>query len=169
MSKVYIGADFHIGHKNIHKFRHPDYGFPRIFEDEAAHRSYLFSYLNTTLTKRDTLIILGDCCFSEEALEDFHTVRCRKVLVKGNHDVVKSTLYNKVFDQIHGLWKHKGDWLSHAPIHPQELRGKLNLHGHVHSKTIPDDGYFNCCVENLVDIFNTPIVEYSHLKEYISS
>ena len=43
--------------------------------------------------------------------------------------------------------------MSHAPIHPNELRGRFNLHGHVHqnSITLPDgsldDRYINCCVE----------------------
>jgi len=169
MSKVYIGSDFHIGHKNIHKFRSPNNGFPFTFEDEAHHRKWLFDYISTHLTKRDTLIIAGDCCFTEEALEDFHKIPCRKVLVKGNHDAIKSKLYDKVFDQIHGLWRHKGFWLSHAPIHPQELRGKVNIHGHVHNQTVPDNRYMNVCVEHLMDVFGTPIVTWSDLVNLINS
>jgi calcineurin-like phosphoesterase family protein len=29
------------------------------------------------------------------------------------------------------------------------LRGKKNVHGHVHYKTIPDDRYLNVCCENI--------------------
>lgn len=167
MSRVYATSDLHIGHKNIHKFRSPKHGFPFSFEDEAEHRKWIFDYIKYKLTKRDTLIITGDCCFTEEALEDFHNLRCRKVLVKGNHCVVKSALYPKVFDQIHGLWSHKGFWLSHAPIHPLELRGKINIHGHVHGQTIPDPNYFNLCVENLVDLFDTPVASWDDIVDYI--
>ena len=42
MGVVRIGSDFHIGHKNIHKFRCKANGFPIDFKDEAEHREWLF-------------------------------------------------------------------------------------------------------------------------------
>ena len=53
-----------------------------------------------------------------------------------------------------GLYKYKEFWLSHAPIHPCELRGKRNIHGHVHQNHVMDEHhkrdnrYINVCVEN---------------------
>lgn len=168
MSKVVVGSDLHIGHENIYKFRSPENKFPYEFSDETEHREWLFEEIGSKVKKRDTLIITGDCCFTEESLQDFHDkIHCRKVLVKGNHDVIKSPLYNQVFDQIHGLWRYKGYWLSHAPIHPEELRGKINIHGHTHYHTLDDDRYMNICVEHLLEVFHSPIVEWSELMSWI--
>ena len=54
-----------------------------------------------------------------------------------------------MFDDVQGFVKYKDYWLSHCPIHPNELRGKYNLHGHVHNKTVEDVRYFNCSLENI--------------------
>lgn len=165
MSKVIFGSDLHIGHKNIMKFRSPEFGFPMIFKDEAEHREWIFDWINDNVQKRDTLYLLGDICFTEEALLAFKTLPGRKVLVKGNHDIIKHPEESKVYDQVLGLGRYKRNWISHAPVHPVELRGRFNLHGHVHSKTLPDNRYFNCCVENLMEMWGTPLVEYSKINE----
>jgi calcineurin-like phosphoesterase family protein len=52
-------------------------------------------------------------------------------------------------DSVQSLVKYKGFWLTHAPIHPDELRGKMNVHGHVHTKTLADNRYFNVSCENV--------------------
>ena len=51
--------------------------------------------------------------------------------------------------EVYGFVKYKEFWLSHCPIHPNELRGKVNIHGHVHNKTIIDCNYFNTSCENV--------------------
>lgn len=72
------------------------------------------------------------------------------MLILGNHCRDKITMQEivKHFDEVYSLYKYKEFWLSHAPIHPAELRGKYNLHGHVHFATLEDTRYFNCCLEN---------------------
>tara|TARA_R110000765_G_scaffold367491_2_gene457637 strand:- start:742 stop:972 length:231 start_codon:yes stop_codon:yes gene_type:complete len=50
-------------------------------------------------------------------------------------------LAEDLIDNIHGLVKYKGIWLSHAPIHESELRGKFNVYGHSHTASIDDDRY----------------------------
>lgn len=52
------------------------------------------------------------------------------------------------FNKVCGFEKYKKSWLSHAPIHPAELWGKINIHGHVHDATIPDYNYYNVPLEN---------------------
>lgn len=159
-------SDLHIGHKNIHKFRSPENGFPLTFSDEIEHRGWLEDFWRTNITKKDSIYLLGDICFYEEGLIWLHSLPGRKVLVKGNHCVVKNDLEKKVYDQVLGLGRYKGRWLSHAPIHPEELRGRCNYHGHVHHKTLEDSRYFNCCVENLVSIFDKPIVPFQEIEGY---
>lgn len=68
----------------------------------------------------------------------------------GNHctDQVSMKEVVKHFDEVYSLKKYKEFWLSHAPIHPQELRGKYNLHGHMHFETVDDPHYLNLCLEH---------------------
>ena len=54
----------------------------------------------------------------------------------------------EVFDEVHSLVKYKGTWLSHAPIHQDELRGCVNIHGHTHYHVIDDERYINVCSEH---------------------
>lgn len=74
-----------------------------------------------------------------------------KVWVTGNCLEKECSImdYVKAFDDVQGFMKYKEFWLSHCPIHPAELRGKTNLHGHVHSATIDDVRYFNTSLENI--------------------
>lgn len=172
MSNIYLCSDLHIGHKNINKFRCEDKGFFRGFASEQEHREWLYSNLSN-LTKRDILICLGDIAFDREALLDFHeNVHCIKWLVIGNHDLTltKQTKddYFKVFDRIEGFMKYKGYWFSHAPIHPNELRGRPNIYGHVHYATLGDkSNYFNVCPENLMRLSKKPYISLNEVKEIL--
>lgn len=152
MSKVFHIGDLHIGHKNILKYR-PE------FSSIEEHDATIVENIKKTLTKRDTLWLHGDCFFTLEASKILHELSYinRIHWIIGNHDsdnsvrqqVIKSVVGSGMVSSIHSLVKYKGFWLSHAPIHPDELRGKLNIHGHVHRKTIDDDRYFNVSCENV--------------------
>lgn len=144
MANVFFCSDLHLGHKNIHKFRTD-------FESEEQHRDVIKENYHKVVTKRDKVFFLGDIAFTLEALEDVGTwVAHSKVLILGNHcrDKIPMQEIVKHFDEVYSLYKYKEFWLSHAPIHPAELRGKYNLHGHVHFATLEDTRYFNCCLEN---------------------
>lgn len=149
MSTVYFWSDLHLGHKNINNFRTQ-------FEDERSHFEYIKAQWKATVNKHDKIFILGDCCFTHDALAEFDTWAGRKVLILGNHDADRKISLSDlvyVYDEIHSLYKHKEFWLSHAPIHPDELRGKLNIHGHTHNHVIDDSRYVNVCVEQ----FDKPV------------
>ena len=92
----------------------------------------------TRVTKRTRVIFLGDVVFDRDLIEPFKKLRGEKVLVAGNHDheKLKTRDLAEMFIEIYGITKYKKFWLSHAPIHPYELRGSMNVHGHVHDKTI---------------------------------
>ncbi len=157
---VYFTSDLHLGHKNIHKFRGG-------FSSEEEHQTYIIKAWKTTITKRDDVYVLGDACFTMEALDLLRDLPGTKHLIRGNHDELYTQAYLKVFKNVYGLKKYKEFWLSHAPIHPQELRGRVNLHGHVHYQTVPDNNYFNCCVENLDAHFKRPFVELDQLRKHL--
>lgn len=171
MSKVLFIADLHLGDKNIVNWR----PMPGKTEVEPSpwsprdHDRFLVENILSSVSKRDTLWLLGDVCFDAESLKSLkkitETVR-QTHIVLGDHDGetkdVQAEDYlalDKV--KVHGLVKYKGMWLSHAPIHPQELWGKPNIHGHVHSATVDDDRYLNACVE----AFDYQPVSLEQIKE----
>jgi len=153
MSRIVLCSDLHLGHRNIHKFRQ----FAKVtFAEESEHRAWLMGELKATLQERDRVIVTGDVAFTRETLEEFKQLPGQKILVRGNHDNFSTREYLDVFSEVYGLWCWKSFWLSHAPVHPSELRGRINLHGHVHMDTISDSRYFNLCPENLMPIFGRP-------------
>jgi calcineurin-like phosphoesterase family protein len=113
--------------------------------------------LYTTLgmvTKRDVLFMVGDIAFDYRGLMKLKELPCRKILVRGNHDTLKTEQYMEVFDEIHGAYRYKGAFITHIPIHPMELFRGYNIHGHCHNggpreKQIGDewDQYYNVIVE----------------------
>jgi len=144
---TYLLSDMHLGHKDIHKkFR------TQFNSDEEHDQTIITNYLNT-ITKRDTVYFLGDIAFSDEAIEKVQKLPGYKILVLGNHDVDRGTNRAKAlqacFDKICGITSKHQIWLTHAPIHPEELRGKFNIHGHVHNKTLQDYRYANVSMENI--------------------
>ncbi len=144
---TWVIGDLHFGHRNIGKFR-PE------FSSEPEHRRHVVRCWNDTVKKGgDRIFVLGDAAFTMEGLETFAELRGRKFLIRGNHDELSTNLYLAFFEEVYGMVAYKNAWLTHAPIHPDELRGRVNVHGHVHSATIQDaDGwndprYFNACPE----------------------
>jgi calcineurin-like phosphoesterase family protein len=143
MATVYLTSDLHLGHKNISKFRG--------LSSEEENYEILKEKWHRVVTKRDTVILLGDVCFTEERLKDFSSWTAeQKILVAGNHDLDKLSMKTLVnyYDKVYSLLKYKGMWLSHAPIHPDELRGRVNVHGHCHYHEVDDQRYLNVCVEH---------------------
>lgn len=150
MSEVFHVGDLHFGHKNIQKFRPTVGGI--LVANELEHRETIIHLWNATVTKRDVVWLHGDVLFDVTLLHHLGRLNGNKNLILGNHDIQLKDW--KYFNKVCGFEKYKGSWLSHCPIHPAELRGKLNIHGHVHYATITtadgeiDKRYFNCSLEN---------------------
>lgn len=159
MSKTYFTSDWHLGHKNIIKYR------PQ-FKDIQDHDNTLINNFNSVVRKRDVVYFLGDILFTEESLELFKKLNyCRKVLILGNHDYLSTKYYLEVFDEVRGFISFKNYWLSHCPIHPQELRNRIgNIHGHLHASILKDTNnkYFDVCPEK----HNFQLVDFETIKQY---
>ena len=147
MCNVYFISDLHLKHKHICRFSPNRLGVT--LDDPDVHDALLLLSIKSRVTKRDVLWILGDVAFTDEGLELLKDLPCKLMLVRGNHDELPTARYLEVFDEVFGLVNKYGFWLSHAPIHPDELRGKKNIHGHVHNAVIPDNRYISVCVEAL--------------------
>ena len=155
---VWFCSDLHFGHKNIEKFR------SHVSSEEDNRNKIKIGWCKL-VTKRDDVYVLGDACFTTETLPDFGELPGRKFLIRGNHDRLDCGAYLKYFHEVYGLLRYKEFWLSHAPIHPDELRGKYNLHGHVHYHSLPDSRYFNCCVENVYKLYNRSLIRLEEIRE----
>ena len=143
MGNVYHIADLHLGHNNILVFSE-DY---RMFDDIDEHDEWIVSQWNSVVNRKDKVFVHGDVCMDIKKLPLFDRMKGNKTLIMGNHDNFKSEEYLKYFSRLEGLVKYKGTWLSHAPLHPEELRGCKNIHGHLHEDTIKDTRYSCVSVE----------------------
>lgn len=167
---VYIIGDPHFGHNNIAKFRKfvssPQDNVQRICDEWKA-----------TVRKKDVVYVMGDAAFDDVSLDIYSSLLGRKILIKGNHDdFVSTSAQLNVFEEIHGMLKYKGMWFTHAPIHPDELRGKNNVHGHVHNYSIMkrawygakvlDKRYLNTCPDFVYPTFGKFILSLDEVKDY---
>lgn len=150
MSRKWVISDLHLGHKNILKYS----GSLRGGTLPEEHDAWIKEQWNDTVKKDDLVYVLGDAAMNKEALSTLRFFKGQKILVRGNHDVESVQEYLKYFAQVQGLLSYKGIfWMSHAPIHPQELRGRINIHGHTHQNIVldtngePDSRYISACVE----------------------
>ena len=146
---VFVISDLHLGHKNICRWSPKRRG-----PDVEAHDAWIIEQWNSVVKKRDVVWVLGDVAFSHEGLAKVPLLNGMKYLITGNHDKYRAEAYQEHFKLKPGICRLKGMWLSHAPIHPSELRGRLNIHGHshdshmlFHGSTERDYGYYNVCVE----------------------
>jgi calcineurin-like phosphoesterase family protein len=163
MSKVMFTSDLHLGHKNIGGFRH--------FCDSSEENTAVISeHWFSEVGSRDTIYILGDAAFNEQGLEDLKALPGNKILILGNHDTMKGHEYLSAVREVHGIvyrrWKMGPKvWLSHAPIHPDELRGRYNIHGHVHYNSIKDERYINVCCDYLLQETGSIFMTLPALRE----
>jgi len=144
-NNVFFTSDLHLGHQMIAR--------TRCFNSMDEHDGTLVENINQTVPKRSKLYILGDLAFSRNGLQWAKEIKCDNIeLILGNHDMYPLTEYLKIATKIHGFRKYKTFWLSHCPIHPNELRDMDgNIHGHVHhfsdTTKIEDPRYINVNTE----------------------
>lgn len=152
MSCVYVISDVHFGHKNICRYR-PN------FSSMEEHDQVILDNILSTVKKRDTLWMLGDTCFDRAKYDFIRQIRSAVDTLNylpGNHDtdniyrqeVYKDMVKEGLFKYTGSMFKYKKAWLTHSPIHPIELRGKINIHGHTHNVLMPEPEYMNVCVEH---------------------
>ena len=143
----YFTSDFHLGHRVLV----PKY---RNFSSQDEHDSLILDMISK-LKKRDILYILGDFIFDSERydyyIQQMNKMSCRIKLVMGNHDslkMYKQDIAKNIEIQL-PLFSYKNMWVSHCPIHEEELRNRdLNIHGHLHGGVIDSDRYFNVNLDN---------------------
>lgn len=145
MSKALLVGDTHFGHNNICKYRTQ-------FSTAEEHHNVILDNILSVAGKRDTLWLMGDIAFDEKGFEYFIKI-CEHVgnvkVIMGNHDMNDAIAWAFYATSVYGITKHKKCWMSHAPIHSDELRGSVNIHGHTHFKSIDDPRYYCVSMEQI--------------------
>lgn len=127
-SMFYIISDTHFDHKNLvkNKIR------PENYQD------ILMDNIEKMVRPQDVLIHLGDITWSSCIDERFVALKCKKILVKGNHDKQSYFWYmNHGFDAaVESLtlkYCNKNILFTHKPVLVLSSLGiDYNVHGHLH-------------------------------------
>lgn len=162
MENLFI-SDAHLGHRNIHLFR------PQVTSPEHNTELIVSAWEKLPNPKRSIIHCLGDMAFDSEHNKLIQGLPGKKILYIGNHDEeISFAELLETYDELRGIHKWKKSWLSHAPIHPSELRGSINIHGHTHSED-KGEGYYNVCVESLMKKFGTPMITLAQLRNWVTN
>jgi calcineurin-like phosphoesterase family protein len=143
MQNIFFIGDLHFGHANILRYEsehrvYREYKDVRPFKDIDEHDEYLVSEWNKVVGEKDIVYVLGDFCFGRSNIAIASCLNGRKRLIMGNHDVYPADEYLKHFEKIYGALFYKNYLLTHIPVHPQFARAIINVHGHLHSKLVPN-------------------------------
>lgn len=142
---IWVISDTHFGHSNI--IGYCDRPFVSADEMDAT----IVERWNDTVRDQDIVYHLGDVYFGARGAERLSQLKGRKRLILGNHDNGKDQKLLGAFQKIL-VWRmfpEFGLLLTHVPVHEDTLRDKcpVNVHGHIHERTIPDPRYINVSVE----------------------
>ena len=147
----FVISDTHFGHDKIAQIR----GW-----DSAAsfEKDFISGYLSL-VQEHHVVWFLGDILMGNEPSKLLVDLPGIKHLILGNHDEFTHDQYLAAgFSSVRAMAfsASAGVVLTHYPVHPSYFsyrqEGWINLHGHIHTETIPDHRYRNCCI----DQFNVP-------------
>lgn len=161
MCTVRFIADYHFGHETCAtKFR----GFKNAFE----MNEHIVNEHNKIVRKKDLTYILGDITMETDKWYFYlDQMNGRKKVILGNHDKMKNIPeLLKYVEEVGAIVKYKDIFLTHVPVHPQELEYRVskNIHGHLHEYNVTksiiegtrntldnekDERYFNVSCEQV--------------------
>ena len=158
MPNIFLISDHHLGHENTFKlFKLADGITPlRPFTSiDEMHKTMVDNH-NSVVKPSDKVYFLGDVSFGSKYIHLLDEMNGEKILIKGNHDTLKLSVYMKYFKDVRGSHQFDGVLLTHIPVHPESLaRWGVNIHGHLHANRVKgsdgldDKRYFNVSVEQL--------------------
>ncbi len=164
MSKVWLISDTHFFHEKIIEYE------DRPFDSVDLMNAAIVTKWNNLIAKDDLVYHLGDVTFNnwDESFKIFSKLNGKKILVRGNHDKRRSDNWFKKLGFSY-ITKHPiivDDFyiLSHEPVYLTKSMPYVNIHGHIHSKTITGANYFNVSVE----CHNYAPVEFRTIKKHFS-
>lgn len=176
---IFCCSDHHLGHARILEFTKTDGSPLRPYSSLEEMHEALVENHNKVVRPQDKVYFLGDVMMNKKGLEPLSRMNGTKVLIKGNHDIMKLNVYAEHFKDVRAVHLlEKGFVLSHVPLHPDSLgRWGTNVHGHTHSNNvmmdtwscnvkveIQDPRYFCACVEQI----NFTPIAFEEIKRIIA-
>lgn len=174
-SDFWVISDTHFCHKKIAEFE-------PIRQKFGGTDDFIITQYLSLIRENDKVLFLGDIVFSPDKNFDriMADIPGEKYLIMGNHDYGNPSRYEPYFKSMAGAMKTKDKLLfTHYPVHPSSLDGKINVHGHIHSGSVPDvyspipgsidDSYVNVSIENSFNITKrwfSPI-HISEIRDFI--
>lgn len=159
MSNIFLSSDHHIGHENILTFFNEDGSRVREFNSVEEMNEHIVDKHNSVVRTQDKVYFLGDFAFHKKHFHYLDRMNGEKILIKGNHDLEKMSVYLQYFKDVRAVHQLNKMVLTHIPIHPSSLfRWKANVHGHLHSnvvtmkqngREVPDPRYVSVCMERI--------------------
>ncbi|MGL4568076.1 MAG: hypothetical protein ACRCU6_06060 [Fusobacteriaceae bacterium] len=138
LDETYYTSDLHFGSDIIAETRG--------FKNSKEWEDYYITTHNSLIQKNQRVILVGDIAKKEENLEILNYLNGSIHIVLGNHD---KPIWFKEKYRTHPMLIGDGLVVTHFPVHPCFFSGNkekwINIHGHTHYYTIPDDKYFNVC------------------------
>jgi calcineurin-like phosphoesterase family protein len=177
---AFVTADLHLGHSKSLGFLRPNGERLRPFDSVEEMDEYMVDNWNRVVDNKSTVYLLGDAVIPRKSLLTLERLKGRKILIRGNHEILNVKEYCKYFEDVRGAFYHPCDStlpggviMTHIPVHPSCLSGPClaNIHGHIHSHLIqgadglPDLKYFNACVEH----HDFTPVPFDTVKEYFKN
>lgn len=154
--KTFLISDQHYKHGNILRFKRDD-GTPLRPEFSCVQEmdEHMIDRHNAVVGPGDKVYFLGDILIGNASKFDEIMPRLNgsKILIKGNHDLLKLSNYVKYFKDIRAYSRLDKCILSHIPIRKDSLKPtETNIHGHLHYRNVLTDSvidhqYFCVCVE----------------------
>lgn len=154
MRDIWVISDTHFNHTNILKFKDYKgmYFRGHLFQTVEEMNERMVENWNAVVKEQDIVYHLGDVYMTNRAnaVDLLSRLNGRKRLVLGNHDQLTEGVLHKFFQKITvwRMWPEFKLLFTHIPVHPDNLRGYRNVHGHIHQNNSPGlDEYVNVCVE----------------------
>lgn len=141
-------ADLHFGDGAVcSRYRKADGSPLRPFASAAEMDAEIIRRWNQSVTERDLVYVLGDVGRGTNA-RSVRLLAGRKHLIAGNGDDVAAIAGLGLFENISVAKWLPGFLLTHIPVHPSQLgRGLINVHGHLHAKSVGDPRYLCVSLE----------------------
>lgn len=143
---IFFISDTHYGHENACTlFKRIDGSPLRPFSCAQECDQYQEEQWNKTVRPNDKIYHLGDITMSKKYLPILDRLNGEKVLIRGNHDTEKASIYLKYFKDVRGCHQFDGMLLTHIPVHTESLaRWGVNIHGHLHAnRVMMEEWFFN--------------------------
>lgn len=170
----FVTADWHFGHQRILDFERSR------FATIEEHNDFIIERCNKRMKASDLCYVLGDVGFGdyEDLVPFVKRIKCRKILVMGNHDQLSVADYLRMgflevhrgpvyYDENGGIGAPAGRIiLSHEPVREAlDNPYVINVHGHLHNSQLSLPNFFNV---NVARTDYSPVDLHTFSKKAVS-